>query len=165
MEGVELLLRFLALTILFIALPIPILRIDFGGFRAEDYAAAEAALTVRYLLVAPILAGLCLKVLHFHEVVPVIIWILKVQVRKPFGFELTRATRDRYIRGDRRLQARGRRDRDRTLPPTELPRKEDHPICLRTFQLRLDYYPWAPVQITRVITPLCAEMFAPSSPT
>ena len=142
MEGSELLIQFLTLTILFVAFLTPVLRIDFGGFRAEDYAAAEAALTVRYLLLAPILSGLCLTALHIPEVSLAIHWILDVHVKKPFRFEVARACRNRYVRGDRRLRARGRRDRNLTVPPSELPRKEDHPVCLRSFRLRLASYPW-----------------------
>jgi hypothetical protein len=142
MEGPELLIQFLTLTILFIAFQSTILRIVVGGFRTEDYITADAALTVRYLLLAPILAGLCLTSLHIHEVSPLILWVLKVQVEKPFRLEVARACQDRCVRGDRRLRARGRSDRSRTLAPTELPRKEDHPICLRSFRLRLAFYPW-----------------------
>jgi hypothetical protein len=142
MEGPELLVQFLTLTILFVAFQSPILRIVVGGFRTEDYITAEAALAMRYLLLPPISAGLCLTVLHIHEVSPLILWILKDQVEKPFRFEVARACQDRWLRGDRRLRARGRSDRSRTLAPTELPRKEDHPVCLRSFRLRLAFYPW-----------------------
>jgi hypothetical protein len=142
MEGSDLLFRFLAIWTALAALQFPILRTVVGGARPEDYTIAETELTARYLFLGAILSGLCLTVVHRNELLPLILWILNDQLLKRFRLEVARARRDRALQGDRRLRAGTGRERNCTLSPSKLPRKEDHPICLRSFQLRLAFYPW-----------------------
>ena len=143
MAGSALVIGFVILWILLAFFWKQILRLVVGGFRREDYATAEAKLAKRFRFLSPILSGLCLTVSHRPEVLPLIKWILTVHVVRAFRFEVMRAAHSRAIRGDRRLRAGDFVDRNIELQPTSLLRREDEPLALRLFQLRLMLYPWS----------------------